>query len=211
MNGPFAPEIVAWNKGAELVSFTEDMMAEADWVGSPSNGFKFLADISEYGREAGLFHFDQPAFMYVEERLRMRSAELVGTGENEMKSMKMKTWLNREPPLPGDPQENVLQVFDWFLPLLRRLGSKMDLYYGNTDRTASGHEFTLGEAVDCILDIADWCSKDSHFQHKTVYGWWDDFEWVSQVRKEILDWRNKLKARTVGDLPPASSVPFSVG
>jgi hypothetical protein len=202
---PFKYEVEFWNETASMIQFFEDRLIERGWKMSPSRGYDLLVDAIQLLRANGFPAVNEPAFDFVMERLAARAAELRGTEVDFELAMVMEEWRDREAPVPADPYRSLLQIFDWFLPLLRRLEGKAVEITGAS--SAAGEEVANREAVDFVLRIADWCSKQQRFQTRNAWGWSVAYPWVDFVRDEIYEWHMKLKPAL--EPPPPVPTAFS--
>jgi len=203
----FRFEIQFWLSVATLLSWLEDRLEALEWQLSPSRGYELLADLVEKLREQGYPALDQPAFEFLAERLRGRADELRGTEVDFALAMDLKRrWRDRIEPVPGG-MNSTLQIFDWFLPCLRRIESAG--WQAMSERSTALEHVTQGEAVKLLLLAVDWLSKDRHFQDRNAWGWFVPFPWADFIRDEIFDWSKKFPT-SVEPVPPSSSVAFSV-
>lgn len=208
-DSPFRFEIALYTLIGSMIEFFQSMLDKSKWVMSPSRFYLAIYETISWARDRNLWHFTQPAFLYVMEQCEKRAKSLQGTHDDESRAMEMGVWRKRRPPIPGGVK-SILQIFDWFLPILRSMESKMVQYFGNPDTTATGHEFTKYEALDTVFNTVDKLYKDSHFGGCNDWGWQEAYPWVKFVRDEMYQWREALKA----DLPvpgPGGDEPWSWG
>jgi hypothetical protein len=206
---PFAPEIGIYQLVARMLVFIEDLMESHIWAMSPSRAYSSLREVIRWFRDNNIWHFRQPAFLYVMEQLEARARALDGTSKDEDFAMEMTMWRDRKRPIPGGVK-SVLQVFDWFMPIFRAMERKMIEYYGNPDYSAGGKEFTKYEAVDIAFNAVDKLYKDQRFGKYNSWGQPEAYPWVKFVREEIFEWREALRPSAPAPAP-GYEPPFSVG
>jgi len=205
--------VIPWNSEINFYSGVGDFLNDLqikmngiNWTMSPAAAYEVLAWAVEWGQMNHVYGFDHPAWFYVAEKMKERSLELAGTGQNAMLEMRMDEWAGRSAPSPAD----LLRNFDWFMSLFRKIESIMTREIKDDDVTPSGHVLTLGEAVNGVLMAVDWCSKHHRFQYRTPYGWAVPHEWMDFVRDEVMEWRDALKDQET--IPtPSDGTAFSVG
>ena len=207
--GPFEFEISFYQLIAELILFFEQLMENYGWVMSPSRFYDAIAQTIGWFRDRELWHFGQPAFLYVMEQCDARSKKLAGTFEDEKNSMEMTMWRDREVPIPGGIK-SILQIFDWFLPILRRTERKVMSYYDNQDTLDNGKEFTTFESWDTVFNVIDWLSKNQRFGKYNKWGQTEAYGWMQFVRDEMYGWRGRLLPGAP-PIPNDKDFPFSVG
>lgn len=202
----FGPEIGLYTLVALMIEFFEDLMDRYEWTMSPSRFYLAIKETIAWCREKQIWHFNQPAFLYVMEQCEARAKELEGTHDNEKRVMKMSVWEDRKPPIPGG-FFSILQIFDWFFPILRMTESLMMEYFGNPSDT-DGHEFTEYEAWNITMLAVDALYKDERFGERNAWGWPTAYPWVKFVRDEMYEWNQYLEPRAK-PIPPGYEPPFS--
>lgn len=200
----FGPEIMVYGFISTMIALFERIMDKNGWVMSPSRFYLAIYETISWFREQNIWHFNQPAFLYVMEQCEERAAKLKGTHDDESRMMKMGEWRDRKPPTPGG-QFSILQIFDWFLPILRLTEDKMVEYFGNPDETANGNEFTPFEALNTVFLVVDRLYKDPHFGEINSWGQPKAYPWVAFVRDEMYQWREAMKPVFT---PPGTGDPF---
>jgi hypothetical protein len=205
----FTYEFAVYNFIAAMILFLEELMDKAGWTMSPSRFYRMIYETISWCRVRKLWHFGQPAFLYVMEQCMERAEKLKGTHDDESRVMKMGMWRDRKPPIPGG-NFSILQIFDWFLPILRLTEAKMVEYFGNPDETANGNKFTLYEALNTVFLIVDRLYKDPRFGEINNWGQPKAYPWVAFVRDEMYQWREAMKPTFT---PPGTGdpLPFSMG
>jgi hypothetical protein len=204
---PFAPEFVVYNFLAAFIGFAESVMEQAGWVMSPSRGYLALYEIIKWFRDRKLWHFDQPAFLWVMEEIEARVEALQGTSTDEDLIMEMDKWRDRPEPIPGGVY-SVFQIFDWFMPIFRRMESAMVRYYGNPYRSEGGKEISKYEALDIVFIAVDRLYKDKHFGDYNNWGQMKAYPWVRFIREEMREWHSAWKPGAQ-PLQPGYKPPFS--
>lgn len=204
---PFVFEFAVYNFIATLIEFLGELMESLKWTMSPSRFYRIIGGVITWCREKNLWHFNQPAFLYVIEQCNERSKTLRETHDDESRKMEMAVWRDRKPPIPGG-HLSVLQIFDWFLPILRALEANMVRYFGNPDENTNGNEFTPYEAWDTVFMVIDKLYKDPHFGEMNSWGQPKAYPWMDFVRDEMYEMREVLKPNAPP--PPAGyEPPFS--
>jgi len=204
---PFKFEFALFTLLANLVEAAQGALDRFNWEMKPSRGYLLISEMVGWFRDRAIWHFDQPAFLYVMEQCQARAEALEGTSDDEKRAMFMTTWRDREPPVPGG-QLSILQIFDWFMPMLRRMESNVMRYWGNPDTMPNGKEFTEYEAWNIVFGAVDWLSKDPHFGRYNNWGQPEPYSWVQFIRDEMYLWDQQLKPRA--PKPPAGyEPPFS--
>ena len=196
MSEQFKTEAGFW---AGVGLFLHDLQRKLDvmdWTLSPSRVYVLISWAIEWCRNRGVPLAGQPALLWVMERCDARAQELIGTADDEMRTMVMKEWRDRKP----TPVRDVFKTFDWFVPLLMYVMTAIITGYQNTTVDPSGNRLTPGEAVNAIFLGVNKACNDPHFQYRHAYGWFEPYPWLDFVRDEMLVWRNELKDRT--EIPP---------
>jgi len=203
----FIWETMIYTMIAEMITFFEAVLDRTLWVMSPSRAYRALYYTIEWFRSRNVWHFGQPAFFYVIEQLKARADKLDGTSVDLDLEMEMTMWRDRKPPIAGGTK-SVLYIFDWFLPILRTIESKMVQFFGNPEKSAGGKEFSKFEALDIVFNAVDKLYKDPHFGSYNAWGWPVAYPWVKFVRDEMFEWHESLKPRAPKP-EPGSNPPFS--
>ena len=204
---PWQKEISFFQMMALFIDALQVKMNEINWTLSPSVAYELIAWAMEWCQANNVFEADRPAWIYVREQILARAKELKGTSDDVMREMRMTGWERRPAPTAGE----VLERFDWHLPMLRRLVAKVLLEIADANVTPSGKRLTPGEAVDVIFGAVDWLSKAPYFRYKTPYGWWSAVPWIAFVRAEMMAWRDDLKDKEEIPVPASGGMAFSVG
>jgi hypothetical protein len=203
---PWDSEIRFWSRVADFMAELQSEMNKIGWEMSPANAYALLAWVVEWCQVNHVPGAGNPAWVYVFEKLKERSIELQGTGQNAMLTRDMPEWRDRGKPSSSE----VLLGFDWFVALFRRALNVLRHEYSDDDVTASGHRLTLGEAVNVLFIGVDWCSKFPHFQYQTPYGWSVSMPWLEFVREELKVWRDDLADQSAESPPASGDTAFSV-
>lgn len=170
-----------------------------EWTLSPSRVYVLIAWAIDWCRQRGVPLAGQPAFLWVMERFEARAQELIGTSDDEMRTMVMVEWRDRKP--TSIPE--VLKWYSWFVPVLSYTMTTAITGYQNTTVDPSGHKLTPGEAVNAIFMGVDRAWRDEvHFHQRSHYGWYVPYPWLDFVRNEMMAWRDELRDRR--EIPPPS-------